>query len=132
MEVYCTSLFQKEFEKICKKKNYQDCYSEFVKYFLEQDFKSIPSGSMLYGPPEMALWKKRLPDSSGYRFYFFASIETECVYLAFVHPKTGPLGSPNVTEEFKKQMHRDVLAEIKGKGCIKVCINSKTGELEFK
>lgn len=131
MEVYCTTLFQKEFEKICKKKNYPDCHSEFVEYFLKQDFKDIPSGDMLYGPPEMALWKKRLPDSSGYRFYFFASIASECVFLAFVHPKTGPLGTPNVKDQFKKQMHRDVLSEIKEGTLTKVTYDLANDTVNF-
>lgn len=113
MKVHCTKEFKTEFEKICKNKTYSDCRQVLIDYFLSDlEYSKVATGNRLYGPADKSLIKKRLPSADKYRFYFFGFNASECVYLTFVHPKTGPLGSPNITDDYKKKMHSEALAAI--------------------
>lgn len=50
-----------------------------------------------------------MPNSGGYRIYFLADFSKEIVYINYVHPKTGPDGSDNITNAFKKELHTTIL-----------------------
>jgi hypothetical protein len=40
-------------------------------------------------------------------------VKEDNLYLMFLHPKTGPDGSPNITDDAKTQLLKDLISDIK-------------------
>jgi len=76
MKIFCTAGFEKIFKRLSKKNAYRDLEKEIVEYFFA---------------------KKRLSGSGGYRTYFYIMVKDDSLYLMFLHPKTGPDGSPKIS-----------------------------------
>ncbi len=129
MKAYCTQSFIDEFNKLSKKKHYKDLESLVLGFFLDNSFSEVATGDRLYGPNEIPFLKKRLPNSGGYRIYFLADFSKEIVYINYVHPKTGPDGSDNVTNAFKKELHSTILNDrnnLESLFEIEMCSENKT------
>ncbi|MCA1751476.1 MAG: hypothetical protein ABR572_12755 [Cryomorphaceae bacterium] len=82
---------------------------ETIKYFFGKTIHELHSGTRLNNSTEMPYIKKRLAGSGGFRFYFLLIIKNDSVYLMFVHPKTGPHGADNITDESKAYLYKKVL-----------------------
>jgi hypothetical protein len=50
----------------------------------------------------------------------------------FVHPKTGALGSENITDESKAYLYKKVLGCIKSNDLYQLSLNEETKKIDFK
>jgi hypothetical protein len=132
MEIFSLSLFKDEYEKLCKKNSYKNLPQELCNYFSDKKIDEILSGTRLNHSQDEPYIKKRLSGSGGYRIYFLIIIRQQKVFLMFVHPKTGSLGSDDITDESKAKIYKDVLEAIKTNTLYKVILknNNLTFELE--
>lgn len=80
---------------------------------MKRVFLNLCSGTRLNNSDEAPYLKKRLGGRGGFRVYFLLIIKSESLYLMFVHPKSGPLGSSNITDESKRYLYKKVLGSIK-------------------
>lgn len=128
MEVHCTEEFKTEFEKICKNKKYPDCAKHFIDYFFgDGGYAKAATGQRIFGHSTFPLFKKRIPDSGGYRYYFFPMKEKECILLGLVYPKTGNLGSDNIENDTKRLLLNEALESIKSESFYHIELDDKGG-----
>lgn len=113
MRVYCTQEFKSEFDKITKNKAYSTLEKEIVGQYCNTTYEEACTGDALGIFPNVSYLKKRLEGSGGYRVYIVGFVKNDAIYLAFVHPKTGPYGADNITLAKKKLLLKDMLAAIK-------------------
>lgn len=128
MEIFCLPEFLTEFEKLKSKKPYRTLENDLINYFFDpKKTKSVhfQSGTNLNNSTSTPYIKKRLNGSGGYRFYFLLLIKDEKIYLMFVHPKTGPDGAENITDESKAHLYKKVLEAIQTKNCLKLTCKEK-------
>lgn len=115
MAIYCSDEFIDQYVYLLSKKNYKNIEEVFTDYFIGKAFNNMTGGDRLFGPHNVPFVKKRLPDSSGYRFYILLDFEKQDVYISYVHPKTGPDGIDSVDTETKKRLHKEILVARKTK-----------------
>ncbi|WP_297097523.1 hypothetical protein [uncultured Draconibacterium sp.] len=125
MNIFCTDRFKIEFEKLLSKKQYRTLKQDFIKYFFNKKIEELLSGTNLNNSKETPYIKKRLRGSGGYRFYFLILIKEENLYLMFLHPKTGPYGAPNINNESKAMLYKDILEKIKSDELFTVTYTNK-------
>lgn len=131
MNLYCTKEFKTQFLQLKKKNNYQDLEKIIIDYFFGKTIEELKDGRLLNGSETHPFIKKRLPHASGYRLYFYIIIKDDCLYLTWVHPKTGPMGDLNVGPVFKKKIQKDVIAAAENKDIYTVSVSKEKDELEF-
>jgi hypothetical protein len=112
MKIFCTAEFEKIFKRLCKRKAYRDLEKEIIEYFFAEKI-DFSGGKRLGGHAENPYIKKRLGGSGGYRTYFYVIVKEDNLYLMFLHPKTGPDGSPNITDDAKTQLLKNLISDIK-------------------
>ena len=95
------------------KKSYKDLEQDIIDFFLDKTIADVCSGTRLNASNETPYIKKRLNGSGGFRLYYYILIKNDCLYLMFVHPKKGVYGSPNITDESKSYLYKQVLHCIK-------------------
>ncbi len=132
MKIYCLEDFKVEFEKLKSKKQYKSIESEIIKYFFDKTVEELCSGSRLNNSSETPYIKKRLKGSGGFRCYFLLLLKSEKLYLMFVHPKTGPMGSSNITDQSKVYLYKKVLKSIKDNDLYELCLENNDTVLVFK
>lgn len=132
MEIFCLEDFKVEFEKLFSKKPYSTLESDIIDYFFNKSFPQLCSGTRLNNSEKTPYIKKRLKGRGGFRFYFLLILKDESIYLMFVHPKTGPMGSDNITDESKAYLYKKVLACIKSDDLYKVELDETDSKLIFK
>lgn len=132
MEIYCIEDFKVEYEKLLKKNSYKDIGDELISYFFDKNIDELCSGVRLNNSTETPYIKKRLNGRGGYRVYYYVLIKNERIYLMFVHPKTGSLGSDNITDESKALLLKKVVECIKNQRVYKVSRNIDRKELVFE
>ena len=113
MQIYCVEGFKLEFEKMLGKKSYKTIETDIIDYFFDRTIEEMCSGTRLNNSNDCPYIKKRLKGSGGFRLYYYIIIKNDCLYLMFVHPKTGSLGSSNITDEHKVSIYKNVLDSIK-------------------
>lgn len=131
MKIFCLDDFKVEFEKLISKKSYRDLQKEIVNYFFDKSVEDLKSGTRLNNDDEIPYIKKRLRGSGGYRCYFLLVIKDECLYLMFVHPKTGSSGSSNITDESKTYLYKKVQKSIQNSDLYELSLNDKKEEIIF-
>jgi hypothetical protein len=131
MQYFCIEEFKVEFEKLVRKKSYKNLEQDIIEYFFDKDIKELCNGSRLNNSSETPYIKKRLNGSGGYRFYYYIILRQECLYFMFVHPKTGALGSENITDESKALIYKKVIDCIKSKDLYSVTKCSDNKKLIF-
>ncbi len=112
MKIFCLEDFKVEFEKLSSKKSYRDIEREIISYFFEKPIEDFESGVRLNNRDDFPYIKKRLKGRGGYRCYFLMVLKNDCLYLMFVHPKTGTSGSRNITDESKTYLYKKVFKSI--------------------
>ncbi len=108
MKIFCIEAFKTEFEKLKSKKSYSSIEKDIIDYFFGKTIEELSSGTRLNNSADAPYIKKRLNGRGGFRFYFLLIIKDENLYLMFVHPKTGSLGSENITDESKALLYKEV------------------------
>lgn len=109
MKVFCLENFKSQFDKLRKKNSYASIEKDIIDHFLNQRIEELKSGTRLNNSDETPYIKKRLNGSGGFRVYYLLVIRGECVYILFVHPKTGSMGFDNITDESKALLYKTVL-----------------------
>ncbi len=131
MEIYCIEDFKTEFEKLISKKSYSSLNQDIIDYFFDKPFQELCSGTRLNNSDETPYIKKRLSGRGGFRVYFLLVMKGENLYLMFVHPKTGSLGSENINDESKAYLYKKILNCIKTGDLYKIQINASSKNLIF-
>jgi hypothetical protein len=132
MEIFCLEDFKDEFDKLKVKKAYWTLEKDIIDYFFNKTIQDLNSGTRLNNSDETPYIKKRLRGSGGYRVYFLILIKKENIYLMFIHPKTGPDGAENITDESKSALYKKVLASIKTNDLYKVTLNKTQDSILFE
>ena len=132
MDIFCLEDFKVEFEKLKGKKSYSSIEDDIIKYFFGINAQELSSGVRLNNSSETPYIKKRINGSGGFRFYYLLIIKDEKLYLMFVHPKTGALGSENITDESKAYLYKKVLDSIKSNDLYQLTLNEENKKIDFK
>jgi hypothetical protein len=113
MKLYCLEGFKTEVEKLSKNKSYKTIAETVIAHFCGKSITDLNNGTRLNNSDTHPYIKKRLEGSGGYRVYYLMLIVNDCVYLMYIHPKTGSDGSENITNEAKSAFLKEVLEAIK-------------------
>jgi hypothetical protein len=132
MEIFCLEDFKKEFDKLSRKKAYKTLEQAIIDYFFNNSISDLKSGTRLNNCDLTPYIKKRLRGSGGYRIYFLILIKKKNVYLMFLHPKTGPDGADNITDESKSMLYKKVLECIKTNNLFKLITDDTKSTILFK
>ncbi|HTK22140.1 MAG TPA: hypothetical protein VL442_21625 [Mucilaginibacter sp.] len=131
MEIYSLPLFKEEYEKLIKKNSYKNLTEELFNYFHGKEVSEVLSGTRLNHSKDEPYIKKRLSGSGGYRVYYLVIIKNQKAYLMFIHPKTGSLGSDDITDESKAKIYKDILEAIKSNQLYKVSLTKDHITFEY-
>lgn len=131
MKIYCLEDFKVEFEKLSSKKSYRDLQKEIIDYFFNKSVEDLKSGTRLNNNDDVPYIKKRLQGSGGYRCYYLLIIKERCIYLMFVHPKTGSIGSSNITDESKTYLYKKVHKSIQNSNLYELSLNEAKSKIIF-
>ncbi len=101
MRIYCTAEFRAEYIRLIGKNQYKDIEAVIKDYFIGKELQEVLSGTRLNNSDTVPFIKKRLEGKGGYRIYFLIIIKDENVYLAHIHPKTGPYGKSNIDKTYQ-------------------------------
>lgn len=132
MQIYCTEQFLEEYKKLTAKKQYATLQADLIGYFFNKSLDELRTGTNLNNSMETPYLKKRIKGSGGFRFYFLLIVKNKKLYLMFVHPKTGPHGASNITDESKALIYKNVLRDIKENNLYRVKTGSSGKKLLFK
>ncbi len=132
MNFYCLGDFKVEFEKLKSKKSYKNLEQDIIQYFFGKTLNQLCSGTRLNNSDNEPYIKKRLNGSGGFRFYFLLIIKDKNLYFMFVHPKTGPNASSNITNDSKAYLYKKILACIKSKDLYTLTLNEEQDQLVFE
>lgn len=132
MVIYCLEKFKVEFEKLISKNSYKSLQKEIINYFFDKTVQDLASGTRLNGDSENPYIKKRLKGSGGFRCYFLLVLKNEDLYLMFVHPKTGSMGSSNINDESKAYLYKKVLDCIKSNDLYVLSLDDSKKKIIFK
>lgn len=131
MEIYCLEDFKVEFEKLVSKKPYKTLEQEIISYFFGKTTQELCSGRRLNNSQTHPYIKKRLMGRGGFRFYFLLILKDRNLYLMFVHPKTGPDGAENITDESKAYLYKKILACIEQQDLFIVGLDDTQTKITF-
>ena len=131
MTLFCLEEFKVALEKLKSKKSYHSIENDVIDYFFDKSVEELASGTRLNNSTEMPYIKKRLNGSGGFRLYFLLIIKDENLYLMFIHPKTGKLGSENITDESKSELYKKVVECIKNDDLYKLTLDTEVNSIIF-
>lgn len=131
MDIFCTARFQKEFDKLMRKRSYRTLEAEVIGYFFGKEARELSNGTRLNQSDTEPYIKKRLNGRGGFRIYFLLLIKNDRLYLMFVHPKTGSDGAENITDESKAAIYKEVLAAINTGATIKLTLSPDKSSIVF-
>ncbi len=120
LAVFCIHDFKSEIEKLRRKNSYSDIEQQIINYFFDKKADDLFSGVLLNNNHEIPYIKKRLGGSAKYRAYYYMVIKNNCLYLMYVHPKTGSLGIDNLNTQHIRQLYKNVLEAIKSNQVFRV------------
>lgn len=130
MEIFCTENFKSQFERLVKNSSYSTLSQDLIDFFFS-DKRNKLGGTRLNGHAKDPFLKKRLNGSGGFRAYYYIVIKNDCLYLAFVHPKTGKYGMENISDEYKRQLAKEVLEAIKSGNVYSVQVDGSKSHILF-
>ena len=131
MDIYCLEDFKVEFEKLKSKKAYRTIEADIISYFFGKTCGDLCSGTRLNNSNDIPYIKKRIRGSGGFRCYFLLIVKKENLYLMFIHPKTGPMGSDNITDESKAYLYKKILDCIENNDLYQLSLSKDGKEIIF-
>lgn len=131
MEIYCLEDFKIEFDKLKSKNSYKTLEKDIINYFFNKTKDKLSSGTRLNHSNETPYIKKRIGGRGGFRFYFLLILIKDSLYLMYVHPKTGPKGVENITDDSKAYLYKKVLECIKSKDLYKLFLDESRKKIQF-
>lgn len=131
MKVFCLEDFKEEFEKLKKKRAYKTIEKDTISYFFNKKKEDLCSGTNLNNNLKIPYIKKRIGGSGGFRFYFLLILVKDSLYLMYVHPKTGPDGAANTTNEFRSELIKKIYKSIESNNLYSLTLNHSQTEILF-
>lgn len=132
MTIFCLEEFKVAFGKLKNKKSYNSIEQDIIDYFFDKSVEELSSGTRLNLNNQAPYIKKRLNGSGGFRVYFLLIIKDEKLYLMFVHPKTGTLGSENITDKSKADLYKKAVECIKNDDLYELTLDIETNSIIFE
>lgn len=109
MNIYCIEDFKRNVERLARNKSYSTLQKDIIEYFFNgKNIHEVKSGTRLNNSDDIPYIKKRLSGSGGYRVYYLLVFVKDSIYLMYVHPKTGSMGSENLTRETISSLYKKV------------------------
>jgi hypothetical protein len=106
-------------------KSYKDIDRLLIQFLCEKNIDHFRTGTLLNKSITHPYVKHDIGGRSGYRMYYLAVIIRDCVYLAYIHPKTGSEGAPNTTNETRSELYKLVTDAIRNGNLYQVKLGSK-------
>lgn len=131
MKIYCIDEFRKEYGLLIKNKSYKSLENLTITHFSDKTIDELRSGRNLNQSQIVPFIKHRLGGSGGFRVYYILLLKDDCVYLAFVHPKTGSKGAENISVKSISNLQKKVLEAIASKSLYEIIIDKKTKKIKF-
>ena len=126
MDIFLTAEFISEVKAISKTPSHKDCEQDLINAVFEKDLTEIETGSRRLGgdPEKNPFLRKRVESlnggkSSGYRLYLWLFKIEGCIYLMFIHPKSGRRSATNITHEKQKELVKSFKTLRDDKGFLK-------------
>ena len=110
--IYCIEAFKKQVEKLRKNNSHKDINRVLFQFLNHKNIDQFRTGTLLNKSISHPYIKHDIDGRGGYRLYYLAVIVKECLYLAYIHPKTGSYGSSNTTHEARAEFYRLVAEAI--------------------
>lgn len=132
MDLFCTEDFYTTYNSLIRQKAYRGLEEEMCNYFIDKNIEDLLSGTRLNNSNTRPLIKKRISGSGGYRIYYLLQISDSIALLLFIHPKTGPDGGENITDEHYKKISKDAIEALKNKTYWAVSKVEDSYKLSFK
>ena len=130
MKIFCTENFKSQFERLVTNSSYKTLPQDLIDFFFSEKSSKL-GGTRLNGHAKDPFLKKRLNGSGGFRAYYYIVIKNDCLYLAFVHPKTGKYGVENISDEYKRKLAKEVLEAIKSGNVFAMQIDHSKSHISF-
>ncbi len=111
--IYCIEAFKKQVQKLRKNNSYKDIDQLLIQFLWDKSIDHFRTGTLLNKSHTHPYIKHDIGGRSGFRLYYLAVIIKECVYLAYIHPKTGSEGSSNTTDEARGEFYKQIADAIK-------------------
>lgn len=111
--IYCIEAFKKQVQKLRKNNSYKSVDQLLIQFLRDKGIDHFRTGTLLNKSYTHPYIKHDIGGRGGFRLYYLAVIIKECVYLAFIHPKTGSGGSSNTTDEARGAFYKQVADAIK-------------------
>ena len=128
MKVFCIEDFKQGIQSLRGKKQYDGIELDIIDHFFEKSVAELKSGTRLNNNDDIPYIKKRIRGRGGFRVYYLLLIYKNCLYLLFIHPKTGPLGTTNITNEYKALILKKIYDAIKTGQELYLVTKDKTGK----
>ena len=131
MRIFCLEDFKVEFEKLISKNSYKSIQRLVIDHFFDKFVDELKQGTRLNNSDETPYIKKRLGGRGGFRCYFLLILKDECLYLMYIHPKTGKYGARNLTKESINSLNKKVLESIKNSDLYELNLDEDKENIEF-
>lgn len=128
--IYCIEPFRTQVQKLRKNNSYQDIDRFLIQFLRDKEIDHFRTGTLLNKSITHPYIKHDIAGRSGYRLYYLAVIIKECVYLAYIHPKTGSEGSSNTINKVRGELYKMVTDAIKNGRLYHVVLVGR--QLEFQ
>lgn len=106
MTVYCIEQFKLQFHKLSSHKKYPDFVENFSEAIFDQTFDQASHGRNLNSRGVVPYIKKRIKGRGGYRSHLLSMVKDQAIYLLYVYPKRGPLGSSNMDSKVQGELFK--------------------------
>ena len=127
--IYCIGAFKKQVQKLRKNNSYKGIDGHLIHFLRDKNIDHFRTGTLLNKSLTHPYIKHDIAGRSGFRLYYLTVIIKECIYLAYIHPKTGSEGSSNTTDEARSVFYKQVVDAIKNGKLFRV--NLRTKHIEF-
>lgn len=132
MKIYCIDEFRTQLERLKRKNSYKDICADLIDYLFDKEIDDLCTGTVLNNNPDTPYLKKRIKGRGGYRLYYYVLIVRNEIYLMFIHPKSGSLGSENITDDTKAELLSKVSACIRNRDLFELQRSSDGKNIIFK
>ena len=113
------------------KNSYRSLEQVIISHFCDTSINNLCSGTRLNNSESTPYIKKRLAGRGGFRIYYLFILKDKKLYLMFVHPKTGSLGAPNITDASRVNLYKEVLECIKSNNLYKIKFDKDAQQIIF-
>lgn len=134
MQIYSTTNFIYEYEKLVKIKKHYSCLPKHLYNYISKD-KFLPKGDLIKRLGEISIYKSRLKScnnrgkSYGFRFVFLEHLDYHI--LLTVYPKWGSENTADLKPEEISVLIAEALIEKESNEWMRVSFDEKKKKIEF-